>query len=194
MPVDPKQAMAAPKSQGEQDAGKIKREYEAAKVELRRLQDEYTAPRVREGDEFQVVRPMGHGTGKALVRVLRVKKTVQVQILDPKPWDKPPYVMEVSGGVANRGAAEANPGIRAELNRLSEALQTAGKEEERLRSEAQKAKTQTWNTYDEVKSDWVPSVYSRENVMEWFAEIVTTTVLSPQLLIEEVKTWVKSVW
>lgn len=190
-----KEAMAAPVSQGERDVVDVKKQLAALQAERKRLTDDFLRPLAQKGDLFDAPREFGKGVGTANYKVLKVKpKSVEALVLNPGPFDKAPFTAEIDGSAVNRALAKTDPSIRADIERKAEVLEEKRKEEEKLRSDVFKNVSKTWDQYDTVKSDWMPTTYARENHKEWFAEIVTTMVLNPSLLKDEVKDWVKRVW
>jgi hypothetical protein len=190
-----KAALAAPVSQGETAVRDTQKDLARVKEERKQLGDQYLKPLVQKGVLFDAAREFGKGPGTANYKVLKVKsKSVEVLVLNPGQFDKAPFTAELEGWRVNEAVSKTNPSLRMELSKLHSLMEEKRKEEEDLRSGVQKGVIQNWDQYDTVKSDWMPTVYARKNHKEWFAEIVTTMILSPGLLKDEVKDWVKSVW
>lgn len=115
------------------------------------------------------------------------------ELLNPSPWD-----IEVNKHTAKPGEffakiltqsiLEAVPALAEKAKAMREELSALWDQ-----SNAYAMGKEKETRYEEVRSEWIPTNYARENPLEWFAELMTTMILHPTSLSDTVQAWFKSV-
>jgi hypothetical protein len=109
------------------------------------------------------------------------------ELLNPSPWDLR-VSPETLKKVLTQDLVENIPGIGQQIKELKK--EVSGLYDKSNDLATGKA---TDTRYQELRSMWVPTDYAKGNHLEWFAELMTTLILSPASLADEVKDWLKSV-
>ena len=103
----------------------------------------------------------------------------------------------VGGSVSDRAMDEYKALRQERLGRVQSVGDLSGQlERERVALERYQAAIDGRmedERYRNLRSRWMPTEYARQNHREWFAELLTTRVLFPASLDEEVKAWLAQV-
>ena len=145
---------------------------------------------LRAGATFEELGQEGWSGPKTYLRQYRVVRVegqkVLCEILNPSEWDK---------SIRKEGPwYDTMP-----LHRVAQMVSSDYKEEyavfmDLLNQSNEVANDPTKNNrYQDLSSIWVPTTYAKENHKEWFAELITTAVLDPNVLQPFVTDWLMSV-
>jgi len=125
-------------------------------------------------------------------------KLTEVELLNPSPNDmativsqgwKPPYIRHHP----TSELLEATPGLKERITAVNLEIEIKVKEMNDLVVKRENTPSEAYqrreNLYQNKLSDWMPTEYARKNPREWFAELLTTRVVKPSELSDEVKKW-----
>lgn len=120
-------------------------------------------------------------------RVVRWEgKKLLVEILNPSDWDR-----QIRPGMTTHYDTIGNPRVLAPL--IPELQVMAIRQSAMIDEYNALVDSAKDDRYENLRSEWIPTNYAKTNYREWFAEVMTTAVLHPNVLSDQVWAWLRSV-